>query len=421
MLYTKLRVDSMNLGNPKFNGMSKFNPVADSQIGSYKTDLSIDRVPDCMDNILFFIFGAVVALIQVTHLSKSYEDVRILDDISLTVEHGEFLTLLGPSGCGKTTLLNLIAGFDTPDEGEIAMHGQRLNDVPPQKRSIHTVFQNYALFPHLNVFDNIAFGLRCRKTPADEISERVNDALELVKLADYSTRKPAQLSGGQQQRVAIARAIIANPSVLLLDEPLSSLDYRLRKSMQYELKQLQRRLKMTFIFVTHDQEEALSVSDRIAVFHRGKIQQIGTPREIYETPVNLTVANFIGETNVIDCDVLSTKETQLTIAVETTPLVLKNSQGFKQGDKVHFIIRPEDIRVWGEHEVENTQDMIQAKIVDILYKGSTVDLKVELPSGNCLNATEFFDEDDEDLEYEIGQKVWIHWLSGWEVLLPYEQ
>jgi len=219
-------------------------------------------------------------LIEIKGVCKSYHARTILNDVSFSVQPGEFLTLLGPSGCGKTTLLRMISGFEHPSSGEIFINGQCVNHLPPQQRDVHTVFQSYALFPHLSVFENVAFSLRCKRISQIEIEQRVHESLRLVQLDTFGARNIQQLSGGQQQRVAIARAIINRPQVLLLDEPLSSLDHRLRQAMQYELKQLQKTLNMTFIFVTHDQEEALSMSDRIIVFNQGNIEQIGTPRAI---------------------------------------------------------------------------------------------------------------------------------------------
>lgn len=359
-------------------------------------------------------------LIAIKQVEKSYGTVPVLEDISFVVNAGEFLTLLGPSGCGKTTLLRLISGFDQPSSGEIYIDGQCVNHLPPQKRDVHTVFQSYALFPHLNVFENVAFALRCQKIHPDEIAVRVEESLRLVRLDSFGNRLIKGLSGGQQQRVAIARAIISRPRVLLLDEPLSSLDYRLRKEMQYELKQLQKSLNMTFIFVTHDQEEALSMSDRIVIFNHGKIEQIGTPRDIYETPRNLHVATFIGEANVFDIEVKQINDDLFETEIESIRFHCKKTGQFACGDKVHLILRPEDIRVWGFTEVKDTTDMLPGKIVDIIYKGSTVDLKVELASGKIIHASEFFDEDDDKLEYSLNEQVWVHWLPGWEVLLPYE-
>ncbi len=360
-------------------------------------------------------------LIEIKQLYKSYEHVAVLNDVSLSVFAGEFLTLLGPSGCGKTTLLRMISGFEQPTSGQIFINGQCVNHLPPQKRDVHTVFQSYALFPHLTVFENVAFSLRCQNVSQQEINQRVSESLQLVQLEALSERNTQQLSGGQQQRVAIARAIINRPQVLLLDEPLSSLDYRLRKDMQSELKQLQKRLNMTFIFVTHDQEEALSMSDRIVVFNHGHIDQIGTPRQVYETPSNLNVAMFIGEANIFNAHVDAIEHEHLIIEVESVPLLCKNTGHYQTGDQLHLIIRPEDIRVWSKTEVSDTSRMLPGKIVDIIYKGSTVDLKVALKSGKIINASEFFDEDDDKLEYSPDEQVWVEWLTGWEVLLPYEK
>jgi spermidine/putrescine transport system ATP-binding protein len=359
--------------------------------------------------------------IEIKNLFMSYGMTPILKNVSLEVHEGEFLTLLGPSGCGKTTLLRLIAGFDEALSGEIYIHGQCITELPPQKRDVHTVFQSYALFPHLNVFENIAFALRCKKTPESEVQARVTEALSRVQLESFGSRSIQQLSGGQQQRVAIARAIINRPKVLLLDEPLSSLDYRLRKAMQYELKNLQKDLNMTFIFVTHDQEEALSMSDRIVVFNHGHIEQIGTPREVYETPNNLYVAEFIGEANIFDVEVKTEEKDDLFVEIETRLLRCKNTNHYQVNTKLHLMIRPEDIRVWHQNEVTETHDMLPGKIIDIVYKGSTVDLKVVLLSGRVVNASEFFDEDDDALAYDLDESVWIQWFTGWEVLLPYEK
>jgi spermidine/putrescine transport system ATP-binding protein len=360
-------------------------------------------------------------LIELKHISKSFGALSILNDVCLSVYPGEFLTLLGPSGCGKTSLLRMISGFDAPSSGSIYINGQCVNHLPPQARDVHTVFQSYALFPHLSVFENVAFALRCKKRPESEIKERVQEALQRVQLATFGERCIKQLSGGQQQRVAIARAIVNHPEVLLLDEPLSSLDYRLRKAMQYELKQLQKALNITFIFVTHDQEEALSMSDRIAVFNHGQLEQIGTPREVYETPRNLHVAQFIGEANIFDVSIHALYDAELVTFIEGIPLRCKNKANYNVGDKAHLIIRPEDIRVWSENEVESTEGMLPGKIVDIVYKGSTVDVTVELSSGKLINASEFFDEDDDELEYKPNEIVWVQWFTGWEVLLAFEK
>jgi spermidine/putrescine transport system ATP-binding protein len=248
------------------------------------------------------------------------------------------------------------------------------------------------------------------------------EALRMVKLESLSQRKPLQLSGGQQQRVAIARAAVNRPLALLLDEPLSSLDYRLRKIMQLELKQLQRTLGITFVFVTHDQEEALSMSDRVVVMQEGKIQQIGTPRNVYENPQNLAVAQFIGEANLFDTEVLSCSEKHFIAEIEGKKYQLLNRKHLSVGTKIHVLIRPEDLRVWNQSEIteQEKETMLPSVVEEVIYKGSTVDLVVRLRSNHLVAATEFFDEDDEKLEYKIGGSVWVNWLPGWEVILPYE-
>lgn len=361
-------------------------------------------------------------VVELQSVHKLIHGNIILQDISLEVQYGEFLTLLGPSGCGKTTLLRLISGFEEPTQGKIFIENKDVSGLPPHRRHVHTVFQNYALFPHMTVFENVAFGLRCQKLAMSEIRLRVNEALKIVKLANFAERKPDQLSGGQQQRVAIARAVVNRPLVLLLDEPLSSLDYRLRKNMQIELKQLQRQLGITFIFVTHDQEEALSMSDRVVIMEEGRVEQIGTPRQVYEEPHNLTVAKFIGEANIFNAEVLDVQDHFLIVEVLAKRRQVKSKRSFAIGQKVHVLVRPEDVRVWHLTEVkEDLTEMFLGTVEEVIYKGTTVDLIVRLKGSDyCVSATEFFDEDDEKLEYAIGETVWVTWLAGWEVLLPDE-
>lgn len=360
-------------------------------------------------------------VVELRGVSKSIHGHDILHDINLEVREGEFLTLLGPSGCGKTTLLRLISGFEKPTKGIVFIDNRDVRDLAPNQRHVHTVFQSYALFPHMTVFENVAFGLRCQKLPMAQIKPRVFDVLKMVKLEKYSERKPSQLSGGQQQRVAIARAAINRPRVLLLDEPLSSLDYRLRKLMQIELKQLQRSLGITFIFVTHDQEEALSMSDRVVVMHEGYIEQIGTPQQVYEEPANLTVAKFIGEVNIFAGKILDTNGgKQIKVQVLNKIRTTKSQRSFHTGEKVHVLIRPEDVRVWGQPEVDDTKDMFAGVVEVVTYKGTTVDLLVRITDNTLISATEFFDEDDDRLEYKIGEQVWVNWTPGWEVILPNE-
>lgn len=360
-------------------------------------------------------------VIEISGISKHYHDHIALDNVSLNVRSGEFLTLLGPSGCGKTTLLRLLSGFETPTAGKIYIDGKDVNGLAPHHRHINTVFQSYALFPHMTVFDNIAFGLRCKHLPKKEIETRVEEALQMVKLKKYSNRKPHQLSGGQQQRVAIARAVVNKPLVLLLDEPLSSLDYRLRKTMQIELKQLQRQLGITFIFVTHDQEEALSMSDRVAVMNEGLIEQIGTPREVYEEPQNLYVAKFIGEVNIFETEVLVLRDKQIDIKIEGKIRTLINRRGLGANQAINVLIRPEDLQVWRQNQITDGNNALPAVIDQVIYKGSTVDLTLRLQSGKILLATQFFNEDDENLDFRPGETVWVDWLPGWEVILPHEE
>ncbi len=359
-------------------------------------------------------------IITLRNISKSYHGQAILTDISLDIKKGEFLTLLGPSGCGKTTLLRIISGFEEPDSGDVLISDQSVLGIPANLRHINTIFQSYALFPHMTIFDNVAFGLRCQKLPSAEIKQRVNDVLATVKLNQYQQRKPAQLSGGQQQRVAIARAIVNQPLVLLLDEPFSALDYRLRKTMQIELRQLQRKLGIAFIFVTHDQEEALSMSDRVVVLDNGIVQQIGTPREVYEKPCNLRVAKFIGEVNIFQTRVEKILDERIMVTIANKPFTLKYKKTTQVGEQLHILVRPEDFRVYGEDEITENEHMFPGIVEEVIYKGTTVDLIVRLAGNFQIYATEFFDEDDDSLVYTIGEKVWAHWVPDWEVILPYE-
>lgn len=359
-------------------------------------------------------------IIQLDNISKRFGELDALKQVSLDIQSGEFLTLLGPSGCGKTTLLRMISGFETPDSGTVRIAGKAAHDLAPQERLVNTVFQHYALFPHMTVYDNVAFGLNCKALGKAEIEQRVTTELKRVHLDHLAHRKPEQLSGGQQQRIAIARAAVNKPLVLLLDEPLSALDYSLRKNMQVELKNLQRELGITFVLVTHDQEEALSMSDRVVVMNHGVIEQIGTPRKVYEQPANLHVAKFIGETNVFDCTVIAASQTNLVTQIEGLDFTLVN-KGFSQGDRISVVIRPEDFQVWDTEELEgDTTGMIEAKVEQVIYKGSTVDLIIKTINGTRILASEFFDEEDEDLDYSRGEVVWVEWLLGWEVILPYE-
>jgi spermidine/putrescine transport system ATP-binding protein len=356
-------------------------------------------------------------VVSLNKVSKYFEGSPVLKDISFSVKAGEFLSLVGPSGCGKTTLLGLISGLEEPDQGEILIDHISVKGVGPQTRPVNTVFQSYALFPHLNVFDNVAFGLRCKGFSASEIEQRTLEALQRVKLDGLAFRKPAQLSGGQQQRVAIARAVVNRPRVLLLDEPLSALDYRLRKTMQIELKQLQMQLGIAFILVTHDQEEALSISDRVIVMHEGGILQIGTPRELYEEPCNLKVAEFLGEANILDVNVLNITPQQIHITVEGKQFVVPNRRQFQEGQPLCIMVRPEDLQISKNTDLIDVQSAFEGVVEQVIYKGSTVDLYIRLKSNRLLAATQFFNEDDEELDFQLGGTVWASWIPGWEVVL----
>lgn len=306
-------------------------------------------------------------LIRLVKNTMAFDGETVLDSIDLSIYDKEFLTLLGPSGCGKTTTLRIIGGFLTPTSGDVFFDGERINDLPPHKRKVNTVFQRYALFPHLDVYENVAFGLRIAKVPEKEIDDRVTDMLEIVSLKGFENRNITQLSGGQQQRVAIARALVNRPKVLLLDEPLGALDLRLRKDMQQELKKIQQALGITFIYVTHDQEEALAMSDTVVVMDRGRIQQIGTPEDIYNEPKNAFVADFIGESNILDGIMLEDRLVKFFgrkfVCVDT---------GFAKDEPVDVVIRPEDVDIVPEKDGQLT-----GKVTSVTFKGVHYDTIVD--------------------------------------------
>lgn len=308
-------------------------------------------------------------IIDLKDITVKYGDNVILDKLNLSINKKEFITLLGPSGCGKTTTLRCLAGFVEPNGGDIVFEGKVINDIPPHKRKVNTIFQRYALFSHMNVFENVAFGPEIKKMSKSEIRKTVAEMLELVNLKGFEKRQISSLSGGQQQRVAIARALANRPHVLLLDEPLGALDLKLRKDMQKELKAIQKRLGITFIYVTHDQEEALSMSDRVVVMDKGKIQQIGTPEDIYNEPVNAFVADFIGESNIVDAVMI--KDYYVRISGVVFDCLDK---GFEPNEKVEAVIRPEDIKI---HEL-GTKDTLPGKVTDVVFKGTFFETFVDV-------------------------------------------
>ena len=321
-------------------------------------------------------------IIELKSISKEFDGELVLNNIDLDIYDKQFVTLLGPSGCGKTTTLRIVGGFETPDNGEVLFEGKNINNLPPYKRHINTVFQKYALFPHLNVFENIAFSLRVQKIPNKEIIKRVKEMLELVALKGFERKNVTKLSGGQQQRVAIARALISHPRILLLDEPLGALDLKLRKDMQNELKKIQKHTGITFIYVTHDQEEALSMSDVVVVMADGMIQQIGSPTDIYNEPVNAFVADFIGESNIVDG--IMNEDFKVTFSGHTFDCVDK---GFDKDESVDVVVRPEDVDV-----VDIDKGMLTGVVTSVTFKGVHYEIIVDINGFKwMIQSTDFVD------------------------------
>ncbi|MFM8330548.1 MAG: polyamine ABC transporter ATP-binding protein [Candidatus Methylumidiphilus sp.] len=351
-------------------------------------------------------------IIEFDAITKAYGGLPVLDGFSLAIREGEFLTLLGPSGCGKTTLLRLLAGFEAPDRGEIRIDGQCVNALPPERRPVNTVFQSYALFPHLSVADNVGFGLRMKNAAPAAIRAQVDAALAAVRLDGCGGRLPRQLSGGQQQRVALARALVNRPRALLLDEPLSALDLALRCAMQVELKALQRQLGIAFVFVTHDQEEALSLSDRVVVLRGGVVEQIGGPEAIYQRPASRFVAEFVGEGNALDA-VLSARLDGVSAfaVVEGVACTVRGAAGIAPGAAFALLLRPEDLLL-----VESTapEARLQGTVAETVYKGMTVDTVVELDNGKRLRACAVFGAGQ---PFRPGQRVGLAWAAGRERVL----
>ncbi len=334
-------------------------------------------------------------IIELKNITKKFNGDIVLDNINLYVKENEFITLLGPSGCGKTTLLRIIGGFLSPTEGHLVFDGKEISNLPPYKREINTVFQKYALFPHMNVYDNIAFGLKIKKEAKDIIEQKVNRMLKLVGLEEYGKRSVSEMSGGQQQRVAIARALVNEPKVLLLDEPLGALDLKLRKEMQHELKKIQKEVGITFIYVTHDQEEALTMSDTIVVMKSGRIQQIGTPTDIYNEPVNSYVANFIGESNIIDGIML--KDYEVMFEDKKFECV---DYGFDKNEKVDVVIRPEDLDI-----VKKEEGKLKGIVKSVLFKGVHYEIVVETKSGTSITVKMHVSEEKPVINDKANEKM----------------
>lgn len=357
-------------------------------------------------------------IVDIKGVNKIYGTNHVVKDLNLQVEEGEFLTLLGSSGCGKTTTLRMIAGFEEPTTGSITVEGEPIEDKEPYERDVNTVFQSYALFPHMTIYDNVAYGLKMKKVAKKEIKERVLEMLEMVQLSGFEKRYPSQLSGGQKQRVAIARALINRPKVLLLDEPLGALDLKLRKQMQLELKRLQKKLNITFIYVTHDQEEALTMSDRIAIMHDGVMDQIGSPTEIYERPATKFVATFIGETNVFDGTVRSIEGGKAVIGIENGEVTTSGSveegdgknTGFAVNEFVTVSVRPEKMH-FSPKPVEGFT--VPAVVRDYIYVGSVLKCIAVLPNGNEIKMEKLAGEELPP----IGEKVFICWEPEDAVLI----
>ncbi len=355
---------------------------------------------------------ATVPSVELHRVTKRFDELVAVDDVSLELAGGEFFTLLGPSGCGKTTTLRILAGFERPSEGRIRIEGADVADLPPHRRPTNTVFQSYALFPHLSVEDNVAFGLKRKRVPKREIGRRVASELERVGLAGEAKRRPAQLSGGQQQRVALARALVNLPKVLLLDEPLGALDLKLRKGLQVELKRIQREVGITFVYVTHDQEEALTMSDRIAVMNCGRVEQVGDPEQVYEHPATTFVAGFIGVSNLMPGTVSGPREVRL----EGGQIVAADASGFSVGERCHAVVRPEKLRVETVAAgapggaAANGEPRVEGIVESSLYLGTATQIAVDL--GEAVRMTVLIPNADEEQRQRLpggGARVALSW------------
>jgi spermidine/putrescine transport system ATP-binding protein len=361
--------------------------------------------------------------VRLERVTKRFGDFTAVDDLSLEIREGEFFSMLGPSGCGKTTTLRMIGGFEEVTAGTIEVGGVDVTDLPPFKRQTNTVFQNYALFPHLSVYENIAFGLRRRKVPPGEIRHQVAFMLKLVELPGYEERRPNQLSGGQQQRVALARALINHPKVLLLDEPLGALDLKLRKSMQVELKRIQSEIGITFIFVTHDQEEAMTMSDRIAVMRHGKIEQLGTPEELYERPQTDFVAGFLGVSNLLDADVLARGDRFADLRLRDGTVVRAPTSMLNGSTRVRIGVRPEKLRVLtvGDPRAETSPDTnaLEGTVLDASYIGVSTQYLIETADGHKLTVyAQNLETSGAAEAHPDGQRVRLSWKPQHTFVIP---
>ncbi|MEM7058449.1 MAG: ABC transporter ATP-binding protein [Pseudomonadota bacterium] len=356
-----------------------------------------------------------MSIISIQHITKEFPGVKAVDDAHFDIAPNEFFALLGPSGCGKTTLLRIIAGFETPSSGQILIDGEDVGDTPPNKRPVNMVFQSYAVFPHMTVLDNVGYGLKVTGTPAAEIKSRAEEALEMVQLGHLGARKPDQLSGGQRQRVALARALVKRPKVLLLDEPMSALDAKLREQMQLELSRLQQDVGITFIIVTHDQDEALSMADRIAVMNEGRVEQIATPEELYESPNSRFVADFIGKVNLLEGQVVGAAEGSVTVDVAHLGKVQVLHSSPANGN-VSLAVRPEKIRMTPD-EPSAAAMKTQGKVTDWAYYGDTSHIYVQAEGGPRLSVTVQNSTRATLDTTDIGDQVWLSWQSEDTLLL----
>jgi spermidine/putrescine transport system ATP-binding protein len=359
--------------------------------------------------------AAASEAIVLESVTKRFESVVAVDAVSFEIHEGEFFSMLGPSGCGKTTTLRMIAGFEEPSSGRILLRGGDVTHVPPAKRHVNMVFQSYALFPHMSVFENVAFGLRVRRVSRDEVRTRVAQALRSVRLEGMEERKPGQLSGGQQQRVALARALVNEPAALLLDEPLGALDLKLRQEMQLELKEIQARTRTTFVYVTHDQEEALTMSDRIAVMNGGVVEQIAGPRELYEHPASPFVAGFIGTSNLLALRVDSATGGLVSMNLGEGERLLAHSDA-RPGETVQVTVRPEKIKL-GEPAAEDGHARVHGTVAEAVYLGSMTQVIVDLPTGERLVVHRLNDRLSGD-EVQTGERVVLHWAAEHSFVIP---